>query len=102
MMYDGGEETAREEADEAEAARVGAKKQEPHTEMWGKSMITRQICRTNGFNLTIIVLCSHVFMLARLQDTLIPRFSQPSSRTLRPMKEHGSTHRASLQEHLGG
>ena len=36
--YDGGdEETAREEEEEeAEDSRVAAKKQEPHTEMWGK------------------------------------------------------------------
>ena len=37
MMYDGGEETAREEEEEETAARVATKKQEPHTEMWGKT-----------------------------------------------------------------
>ena len=38
-MYDGGEKTAREAAAEEEEeaeARVATKKQEPHTEMWGK------------------------------------------------------------------
>ena len=48
-MYDGGdEERRREEEAEEKERRVGDKKQEPHTEMWGKRAKKINIYRLFG------------------------------------------------------